>query len=152
MIFERLGLFLLAAPSAGAGPNMTQTFLFMGLIFVVFWFFMIRPQRQKQKQRELMLKSIEKGDKIVTIGGIRGSVSRIADDVVTVKVDDHCKLDFSRSAVAEVILDEKEADRRSANLKSTKKNPKKDNPKKENPQKEITVVEPEVEKAVEEET
>ncbi len=120
------GLFLLAAPQSGAGgegPSMVQTFVFMGLIFVVFWFFMIRPQRQKQKQREAMLKTIEKNDRVVTIGGVRGSVAKVSDETVSIKVDDNCKIEFSRSAIAEVLLDEKEnARRRSEILNSGKQN------------------------------
>ncbi len=121
---QNAGLFLLAAPPSGEGPNMIQTFGFMILIFVVFWFFMIRPQRQKQKRRESMLKALEKGDKVVTIGGVRGTVVKVANDVISIKVDDNCKIDFSRSAVSEVVLDEDEVARRAEALKDLKAGPK----------------------------
>ncbi|MEM9423390.1 MAG: preprotein translocase subunit YajC [Spirochaetota bacterium] len=117
---QDLGLFLLAAPPSGdgGGSSMTQTFIFMGLIFAVFWFFMIRPQKQKQKQREAMLKAVAKGDHVITIGGVRGTVSKVSDDTITIKVDDNCRISFSRSAIAEVVLDEQETARRSEALKS----------------------------------
>ena len=108
-VMQDAGLFLLAAPPAGGesgAASMTQTFVFMGLIFVVFWFFMIRPQRQKQKQREAMLKALDKGDKVVTIGGIRGTVAKVTEDVVAVKIDNNCKIDFNRSAISEVVRQE----------------------------------------------
>jgi preprotein translocase subunit YajC len=78
-----------------------------GLVFVIFYFFIIRPQNKKQKDTEKMISAIKKGDKIITIGGIHGEVSSTKETTVIVKVDDACKLEFSRSAIASVILDEK---------------------------------------------
>jgi len=78
-----------------------------GLVFVIFYFFIIRPQNKKQKDTEKMISAIKKGDKIITIGGIHGEVSSTKESTVIVKVDDACKLEFSRSAIASVVLDEK---------------------------------------------
>ncbi len=78
-----------------------------GLVFVIFYFFIIRPQNKKQKNTEKMISAIKKGDKIITIGGIHGEVSSTKETTVIVKVDDTCKLEFSRSAIANVVLDEK---------------------------------------------
>ena len=63
-------------------------FLPMILIFVVFWFFLIRPQRKKDKEAQQMLKNLKVGDRICTIGGIYGTITRIKDDVLTVEVGD----------------------------------------------------------------
>ena len=60
----------------------------MILIFVVFWFFLIRPQRKKDKEAQQMLKNLKVGDRICTIGGIYGTITRIKDDVLTVEVGD----------------------------------------------------------------
>ncbi len=138
-VIQDAGLFLLAAPPAGGeggAANMTQTFIFMGLIFVVFWFFMIRPQRQKQKRREAMLKALDKGNKVVTIGGIRGVVTKVTEDVVAVKIDSNCKVEFSRSAIAEIIQQEANAkesvapslnkEKEIADQKNSEKNKKQD--------------------------
>ena len=76
-----------------------------GLVFVIFYFFIIRPQNKKDTEK--MISAIKKGDKIITIGGIHGEVSSTKESTVIVKVDDACKLEFSRSAIASVILDEK---------------------------------------------
>ena len=71
-----------------------------GLVFVIFYFFIIRPQNKKQKDTEKMISALKKGDKIITIGGIHGEVTSAKEQTVIVKVDDTCKLEFSRSAIA----------------------------------------------------
>lgn len=103
--------FLLGSPQ-GAASGSTTGSVFMpiitfGLVFVIFYFFIIRPQNKKQKDTEKMISSVKKGDKVVTIGGIHGEVSSTKDHTVIVKVDDDCKLEFSRSAIASVVVEEK---------------------------------------------
>lgn len=80
-------------------------------IFAIFYFLLIRPQRKKEKDRQAMIDAVKKGDKITTIGGIRGTVTNIDNDkgTVTVKVDDNCKLKFTKSAVSSVDSDKDEA-------------------------------------------
>ncbi len=72
------------------------------LIVVVFYFLIIRPQNKKQKETQKMLDSLKKGDSVVTIGGIHGVIDYVGDKEVIVKVDDSCKLKFSRAAIASV--------------------------------------------------
>ena len=67
------------------------------------YFLMIRPQNKKQKETQKMLDALKKGDKVITIGGIHGTVSNVKDDTVTVKVDDNCRIEFNRSAIASVV-------------------------------------------------
>ncbi|HZK19774.1 MAG TPA: preprotein translocase subunit YajC, partial [Treponemataceae bacterium] len=67
----------------------------------------IRPQNKKQKETEKMIAALKKGDKVVTIGGIRGVVSSTKEQTIIVKVDDNCKLEFNRAAVSAVINNEK---------------------------------------------
>ncbi len=70
------------------------------LIFVVFYFFMIRPQRKKDKEAKAMLDALKVGDRICTIGGIYGTITRIKDDVLTVEVGDaKTPMKFARWAV-----------------------------------------------------
>jgi len=83
--------------------------LTFGLVFVIFYFFIIRPQNKKQKDTEKMISAVKKGDKIVTIGGIHGEVTSTKEKSVIVKVDENCKIEFSRSAIASVVQDEKPA-------------------------------------------
>ncbi len=74
------------------------------LIAVFFYLVFIAPQRKKQKQQQKMIAAVAKGDKVVTIGGILGTVVAVADDSVTVKVDEtsNTKLRFQKSALASV--------------------------------------------------
>ncbi len=58
----------------------------MALIFMIFYFLLIRPQQKRQKQQEQMLKAIEKGDQIVTSGGLHGKVVGVTDDVLTLEI------------------------------------------------------------------
>lgn len=80
-----------------------------GLVFVIFYFFIIRPQNKKQKETEKMISAVKKGDKVITIGGIHGEVTSTKEQTVVVKVDEACKIEFSRSAIASVVVDEKDA-------------------------------------------
>lgn len=97
---------LMAAPAANGASqtgSMMTTFITFGLIILVFYFLIIRPQKKKEKEAKAMINAIQKGDKIVTIGGIRGTVVAVKEDVVTVKVDDNAKIDFSKGAISSVI-------------------------------------------------
>jgi preprotein translocase subunit YajC len=71
-----------------AGPGAEPfSFLFpMIAIFAIFYFLMIRPQQKRQKEHEQLLKSIEKGDRIVSSGGLHGVVTGTSDDVLTVEI------------------------------------------------------------------
>ena len=61
-------------------------------IFLIMWLFMIRPQRKQQKELQNFRDSLKKGDKIVTVGGIYGTVEEVNDKTVLIKVDDGVKL------------------------------------------------------------
>ena len=74
-----------------------------GLIIVVFYFLVIRPQNKKKKDAQKMLENIKKGDRVVTIGGMHGSVESAKDDAVVLKVDDNVKIKFCKSAIAQVL-------------------------------------------------
>jgi len=82
--------------------QMISTLVTFGLIFVIMYFLIIRPQNKKQKETQKMIEAVKKGDKVVTIGGVHGVVSSVKEGVVVVKVDDDCKIEFSKSAIAAV--------------------------------------------------
>ena len=68
------------------------------LIFVIFYFFLIRPQQKKAKQHKTMVENLKRGDKIVTTGGIVGSVERIIDnEKVEVEIADNVKVEVVRT-------------------------------------------------------
>jgi preprotein translocase subunit YajC len=72
------------------------------LMFVIFYLFLIRPQQKKAKARNLMLSNLGKNDKVVTVGGLHGTIESISDDVVVLKVNDATKLTFDRSSINNV--------------------------------------------------
>ena len=75
------------------------------LIFVVMWFFMIRPQRKQQKELENFRNALKKGDKVVTIGGIYGTVSEIKENTVLIEVDSNVKIRVSKQALVKDFTD-----------------------------------------------
>lgn len=84
------------------GGNLLYTLAPFILMFAIFYFLLIRPQQKKQKQRGSMLNALKKGDKVVTVGGMHGTIAEISDDTVVIKVNDVTKLTFDRSSVNNV--------------------------------------------------
>lgn len=76
------------------------TFIMLGLIMVVFYFFMIRPQMKKTKDQRKFKEEINKGDKIITIGGIHGKISEIRDQAFIIDVENGGKLKIDKTAVS----------------------------------------------------
>lgn len=72
------------------------------IILVAFYFILIRPQQKKQKDRNAMLKALQTGDSVVTIGGIHGTVVEMDDQTVTLRVSENTRMKFDRSAVTAV--------------------------------------------------
>lgn len=97
-----------SAGSASTSSSLIGTLIPFLLIAVIFYFFLIRPQNKKQKETEKMLNALKKGDKVITIGGIHGTVSSVKEKTVIVKVDDDCKLEFNRTAISSVELSDEE--------------------------------------------
>jgi len=73
------------------------------LMFAIFYFLLIRPQQKRQKKVQEMHSALQKGDKIITIGGVHGKVDAIDDNRIVVDVDGNTKLTFDRQAVREII-------------------------------------------------
>lgn len=86
----------------GGGNGLYSMFIPLILMFAIFYFLLIRPQQKKQRTRGAMLNALSKGDKVVTIGGMHGTISEITDDTVVLKVNDVTKLTFDRSAINNV--------------------------------------------------
>ncbi len=87
-----------------AGSNWSFLIMML-LIFVVMWFFMIRPQQKKQKELVQFRNSLKKGDKVVTIGGIYGTVAEVKEQSVIVEVDNNVKLKIDKNAIVKDITD-----------------------------------------------
>ena len=90
------------APAAGqaAGGGLSM-WIMLALIFVVMWLFMIRPQRQQQKKLEAFRKGLQKGDKVVTAGGIYGTIAEVSENERTVllRVDGDVKLRVDKASL-----------------------------------------------------
>lgn len=92
--------FAQAAPApGGAGDLLSLAPMFIVMIAVMY-FLMIRPQQQREKKKNEMLAALSKGDSVVTIGGICGTIVGITDTHVVLKVDDNTKIEFLKSSIA----------------------------------------------------
>ena len=87
---------LLQANPAAGGASIWIMFL---LLFVIMWLFMIRPQRKQQKEMEAFRAGLKKGDKVVTNGGIYGTIADIEDRTVLIKVDGDVKIRVDKSCI-----------------------------------------------------
>ena len=90
-----------AAPAAGAGAGAgIASFIPLILIFVVFYFLLIRPQQKQAKQHQLFLDNLKNGNKVVTKGGIHGTITGMTDTVITLEIADNVRIKVSRAAIA----------------------------------------------------
>lgn len=80
--------------------NPASFWIMMALLMVVFYFFMIRPQQKKAKDAKKFRESLQKGTKVITIGGLHGKVLEVTDTTILLEVDSNVKLRFEKSAVA----------------------------------------------------
>jgi len=94
-----------AADGKAPGNPLTQSLLFIFVMFFILYFLMIRPQRKRQRERAQMLSALAKGDHVITTGGIRGVITLVRDHEVVVKVDDSTKLTLLKSGIARVLAD-----------------------------------------------
>ena len=87
-----------------SGSGITQ-FIPLILIFVIFYYFLIRPQQKKAKEHKLMVQNLKRGDKVITSGGIVGSIERIIDnDKVEVSISDDVKVEVIRATGIQSLL------------------------------------------------
>mgnify|MGYP003579980011 CR=1 FL=1 len=96
-----------AAAPASPGIAMVVQFLPIIAIMVIMYFLIIRPQQQKQRQADAMLKALKKGDKVLTSGGILGTVVGIDDARAVLKIADDTKVEFMKSAIVQVLPESK---------------------------------------------
>ena len=92
-------MFTILQAAAGQQGGGWQMWIMLALIFGVMWFFMIRPQRKQQKELQNFRDSLKKGDKVVTIGGIYGTVCEIKEGSVLIEVDNNVKIRVSKQAL-----------------------------------------------------
>ena len=91
-------VFIAAQSGAANGGGMSMLIMMVAL-FAIMWFFMIRPQRKQQKELEKFRNELKRGDKVVTIGGIYGTIDEIKETTVLIKVDGEVKLRVAKNAI-----------------------------------------------------
>lgn len=97
-----LNILLMAPPAGqgGSGQSTIWSFLPLILIVVVFYLFFIRPQMKKSKDQKKFRESLQKGQKVITIGGIHGKIVEIQETTVTIEVENQVRLRLEKSAIA----------------------------------------------------
>jgi preprotein translocase subunit YajC len=92
-----------AADAPAASQNPLGGFFPLIVIFVIFYFFLIRPQQKKAKEHTNLLNALKKDDKIITSGGLYGTVVNVKGEVVEVKIAENVKVQVAKSAIATVV-------------------------------------------------
>ena len=90
------------APASPFGGDL-MAFLPMVAIFVVFYFLLIRPQQKKAKEAKAMLEALQKGDEVVTAGGVLGRIAKIGDQYVTVEIATNTEITVQRGAISQLL-------------------------------------------------
>ena len=90
------------AAAAAPGSDL-MAFLPMIAIFVVFYLLLIRPQQKRSKEAKAMLAALQKGDEVVTAGGIVGRITKLADQYATVEVASGVEMSVQRSAISQLL-------------------------------------------------
>jgi preprotein translocase subunit YajC len=88
-----------------ASPNPIVSFVPMIVVIGILYMLIIRPQQQQAKEHRRMVDNLKTGDRVVTQGGIYGTVTSLKGNVVQVKIADNVRVDVSRSAISQVLLD-----------------------------------------------
>jgi preprotein translocase subunit YajC len=98
-----LAILAAPAPSGGQQQPLWWTFGPVVLVFVIFYFLLIAPARKKQKRHQEMLNELRAGDRVVTQGGIYGTISGVSDNVVQLKIADQVKIDVDKRSIADKV-------------------------------------------------
>ena len=88
-----------ASPEGGGSQNPITSLLPFVLMFLVLYLLILRPQMKKQKAQQRMVDELEKGDEVVTSGGLHGIITNIKDDIIVLKIAENVKIELSRAAV-----------------------------------------------------
>jgi len=103
-------LFSFIGAPSGQGANPLAMWMPIILIFVIMYFLILRPQAKRQKEQQKMLESLQKGDEVVTAGGIYGTIvgMKEKDTIVIVEVDKNVKLSVARSSISRKVVQSEE--------------------------------------------
>lgn len=99
-MYQFLPLLQAAAKGGGAKGSGSMTLIFILLIILIFYFFMIRPQQKKQKQVEQFRNGLQKGDKIITVGGVHGKIVEVKENTFIIEIANDLRIEIEKTAVA----------------------------------------------------
>ena len=88
------------AQTSGEASSPFSGIFLIAIIFAIFYFFLIRPQQKRQKQLREMVEKLKRGDCVVTSGGVHGTVARVKEKTVMLKVAENVELEVTKSAIA----------------------------------------------------
>ncbi len=93
------------SPPQGGDPQsgLFSTLLMFAMIIAIFYFLILRPQQKRQKERQKMMDTLKKGDKVVTSGGMYGTVAGLDEKTVLLQVAENIKIKFERGAVTAIL-------------------------------------------------
>jgi len=95
------------APQSGQGGSpegsLISTLIMFAMIIAIFYFLILRPQQKRAKEREKMLGAVKKGDKVVTAGGIHGTVAGVDEKTILVQIADNVKVKLDRTGISQVV-------------------------------------------------
>jgi preprotein translocase subunit YajC len=96
-------LFAMAPQGGEGGGGLVSTLIMFGAIFLIFYFMIIRPQQKRAKERDKLLSNLEKGDKVVTNGGIHGIIAGLEEKTALLQISENTKVKIERSAITTVL-------------------------------------------------
>jgi len=102
------------------------TILMWVVIFGVLWFFLIRPQRKQQKEHDEMIENLEVGDRVVTIGGIRGKIINIKENNIRLRISSNVDIDLIRDSIGRIDQEKQPEDKKIKGEKEEEKKEKDD--------------------------
>ncbi len=113
-----------------------MTILMWVVIFGVLWFFLIRPQRKQQKEHDEMLDNLKIGDRVVTIGGIRGKIINIKDNNIRLRISSNVDIDLVKNSIGRIDKENQPEEKKKDNSENEKKEIEENKKEKNNKDKE----------------
>lgn len=93
------------SPNAAPPPNALMNFMPMVVIIGIVYFLLIRPQQKQEKERRKMIDDVKSGDRVLTQGGLYGTVTGMRGPVIQLKISENVKVDVNRNAITQVLTD-----------------------------------------------
>jgi preprotein translocase subunit YajC len=96
---------LMGQPGQDSGPGLMANIVLFGSIILIFYFMIIRPQQKRAKERQKMLNNMKKGDKVITSGGIYGTIHGMDDKTILVQIADNVKVKVDKGSITSVLTE-----------------------------------------------